>query len=113
MRCPKCNGETGVKDSRPKAGNRVWRRHFCYKKKCGNVFTTYELLTADYSRGFMDEYFRNLEAWKKEIFFRFMKTFEPMLKKREGISSLKPDAPINLAKETRRLHLKQPIGGKT
>lgn len=40
MRCPTCDSDTMVKDSRPSNGNAVRRRRVCCK--CGHRFTTHE-----------------------------------------------------------------------
>jgi len=47
--CPKCGGQTNVKDSRKKTreGSKfvaLWRRRACVK--CGHVYTTYEITGA-------------------------------------------------------------------
>lgn len=46
MKCPKCRLHTTVSDSRKK-NHLVWRRHLC---KCGNKFSTYEILCEELER---------------------------------------------------------------
>lgn len=41
MKCPECNGETGVKDSRPGPENSIRRRRKCFE--CEHRFTSFEL----------------------------------------------------------------------
>ena len=41
--CPQCGGDTGVKDTRIKAGNTIRRRRVCFS--CGHRMITFEIVT--------------------------------------------------------------------
>jgi len=43
MECPKCGGETEVKDSRNNIEGQRWRRRVCLEGSCQRKFTTYEI----------------------------------------------------------------------
>jgi hypothetical protein len=45
LRCPTCNGETSVRDSRP-SGNMVRRRRLC--AECGHRFSTFEAFVEEH-----------------------------------------------------------------
>lgn len=69
--CPYCLGETGIKESRLREGNIVYRRRVCVK--CGRPTETYELPKAQYIRvkhtrklvAMLKEFLQKYEVWLK------------------------------------------------
>jgi transcriptional regulator NrdR family protein len=45
LRCPKCQSDTRVTDSRPRARG-VYRRRMCLSETCGHRFSTHEFIGA-------------------------------------------------------------------
>lgn len=69
IRCPYCMGETGIKESRLREGNIVYRKRVCVH--CGRPTETYELAKQQYIRvkhtrklvGMLKEFLQKYEIW--------------------------------------------------